>query len=174
MHAAQDAKRVFSETFRYVAQHMCIEIGPTVEGVAELQRVWIPGHRIHGEIAPRQRLVYVHVRIGLSEQSCGGLVLCEQAGGNGNIDGQALQLEYAKGLADELHGEMFCEQRMEAARRQPGNFDVQIVRLPAKYEVAYTAADQPHPTAGTANELFNVPQRTRERRILDAKADRHL
>jgi hypothetical protein len=63
---------------------------------------------------------------------------------------------------------------MELARRQPGDFDVQIVRLPAKYEVAYTAADQPHPAAGTANELFNVPKRSSERRILDTKTDRHL
>jgi hypothetical protein len=63
---------------------------------------------------------------------------------------------------------------MEPARRQPGNFDVQIVGLPAKYEVADTTADQPHPTAGTANELFNVPQRTSECRVLDTKANRHL
>ena len=40
----------------------------------------------------------------------------EYAGGNGNIDGQALQLEHAKGLPNELHGEVFSEQRMELAR----------------------------------------------------------
>jgi len=174
LHTAQDAKRVFGETIRYVAEYVRIEIGPTVEGVVELQCVRIPGHRIHGEIAPGQRFVDVHVRVGLSQRARGGLVVGEQAGGNGNIDGQALQLEDAKGLADELHGEMFREQRMELTRRQPGNFDVQIVRLPAQYEVAYTTADQPHPTAGMANELFNVPQRSSERRILDTKADRHL
>jgi len=52
---------------------------------------------------------------------------------------------------------------MELARLQPGNFEVQIARLPTKHEVAYAAADQPRPAAGTPNELFNLAQRLRER-----------
>jgi hypothetical protein len=63
---------------------------------------------------------------------------------------------------------------MELARRQPGNFEVQIARLPTKHEVAYAAADQPRPAAGTPNELFNLAQRPRERWVLDAKANGHL
>ena len=69
---------------------------------------------------------------------------------------------------------MICEERMELARRQPGDFKVQIERLSAKHKVSYTAADQPSSTAGAANELFNVAQGIREGRILDAKANRHL
>ena len=100
LHAAQDAQRVFGETFRHVAQHVRIKVGPAVEGIAEFQGIWVPGHGVHGEIAPRQRLVDVHVGVGLPQQSLGGFVVGEHAGGNGNIDGQAPQLEHAKGLPD--------------------------------------------------------------------------
>ena len=88
--------------------------------------------------------------------------------------GRPCSLNTPKALSDELHGEVFCEQRMELARRQPGNFEVQIVRLPTKHEVAYAAADQPRPAAGAANQLFNLAQWPRERGVLDAKANRHL
>ena len=90
------------------------------------------------------------------------------------MNGRAIQLEHAKGLADELQGEVFCEQRMELARRQPGNFEVQIGRLPTEHKVAYAATDQPRPAAGAANQLFNLAQWPRERRVLDAKANGHL
>lgn len=113
---------------------------------------------VRGEIALRQRLVDVHVWIGLPQQSLGGFVVGEHAGGNGNIDGLTLQLEQAKGLPDELHGEAFCEQCMELARRQPRNFKVQIARLPTKHEVAYAAADEPSQAAGAANQQFNLAQ----------------
>lgn len=63
---------------------------------------------------------------------------------------------------------------MELARRQPGNFEVQITRLPAEREIAHAAADQPRPAAGAANQLLDLTQLLREGRVLDAKTSRHL
>ena len=63
---------------------------------------------------------------------------------------------------------------MELAGRQPGDFEVQIAWLPTKHEVAYAAADEPRPSAGTTNELFNLTKRSRKPGSLDAKANRHL
>jgi hypothetical protein len=51
---------------------------------------------------------------------------------------------------------------MELPRRQPGNFEVQLVRLLPKYEVAEAAADEPCPAAGSTNERFNVVQQLGE------------
>ena len=127
-----------------------------------------------GEIALRQRLVDVHIWIGLPQQSLGGFVVGEHAGGNGNIDGLALQLEQANRLPDELHGEAFCGQCMELARRQPRNFKVQIARLPAEREIAHAAADQPRPAAGAVYPLLDLTHLLREGRVLDAKTSRHL
>ena len=67
-----------------------------------------------------------------------------------------MQPEHAEGLPYKLYGEVCGEQRMEPARRQPGNFEVQLARLLTEQEVAEAATDQPCPAAGGTNELFNV------------------
>jgi hypothetical protein len=85
-----------------------------------------------------------------------------------------LQLEYTEGSPDELHGKMFRQQRMEPAWREPEDFEVKIVGLPAKHEIPHTAADQPGATAGSANQLLNAAQRPRKRGILNAEANRQL
>ena len=79
LHAAQHAQGVFTKLIRGMAQDVCIEVSPAVEGIAELKGVGVPGHGVHGEIASCQCLVDVHVGIGLSQQSRGGLVIDEHA-----------------------------------------------------------------------------------------------
>ena len=63
---------------------------------------------------------------------------------------------------------------MELARRQPGNFEVQIMRLPTKHEVTQAAADEPRAAAGAANQLLDLAQWLRKRGVFDAKAKGHL
>jgi hypothetical protein len=155
LHAAQDTQRVFGKPIRGMAQHAGGEVGPAVEWIAEFQGVGVPGHRVDREIAPAQCLINVHLRVCLTEQARYGLMVGRKTGGEGNVDGQSLQLEHAEGLAHELHSKLSFEQGMEWSGRQPEDFEIQILRLPAHDEVADRSADHPRPSACLANRLLD-------------------
>jgi hypothetical protein len=47
-----------------------------------------------------------------------------QTGGNGDVDGKPLELEYGKGLAYELDGVLFRQQGMKLSRWQTGDLEI--------------------------------------------------
>lgn len=173
LHATQDAQRIFGESRRCVAQYPCIKVAASVEGIAKLPRVRIPGHRVYGEVSSCKRLVDRHAGIDLSRQPRKGCAISGYTGGNGKIDRQALQFEDLECFPDELHGEVLSQQRMDLTGLEPNDFDIQILRLSTEHKIAYAAADQPGPSASTTNGVCDTAKDLPEVGIFKAKADRH-
>lgn len=96
------------------------------------------------------------------------------AGGNGQIDRQALQLEDFERFSDELNRELFSQQCVDLTGREPDDFDVQIPGLSTEHEIADTAPDQPDSATPTTDRLFNTAKDFSEGGIGKPKAGRHL
>jgi hypothetical protein len=119
-----------------VAQDVRAKVTATVERIAKLRSVRVPGHGIDGEVASRKRFVDRHAGIGLSCEARAGCAVDEWTGGNGNVYRQTLQLEHLEGFSDELDGEVFREYRVDLTGGEAGNFDVQIAGTSAEDEIA--------------------------------------
>ena len=85
-----------------------------------------------------------------------------------------MQLEDLKCFPDELHGELFGQQRVDLTGRQPNDFDIQIPRLSTEREITDAAPDQPDPSSPATNGEFNPAQDVPEVGIFKTEMGRHL
>ena len=129
------------------------EVGHAAPRVEDLARERVPHDRVEREVAALRGVLRRHRRIGLHVEIRVLGARAVLAAGHRDVDREVLELRHAEGRADRDDAEFLAQGRLDLARAEAVDLDVDVEDRDPHQRVAHAAADQQRPAAGGTQQL---------------------